>query len=482
MDYRAISNKVITNSSFAFEPENPVSTLPKSQSNTADNLQEKILRSQEKINSISGAGKNIKTKKFSKLRDSCKLIEKANTNRHNHSIPSKNIEVIVKYFQRYDQEILDTVVDRSVLLKYAIIKYDCDLIEMFRSRQNTDKDKIFYVDLLYGIDFALKAFERAEFSKEQLLEFLRKIEMHTVNFGIPPENRLNNLLGLLLFDNWHCPKYLELLKLLLENGFDPFSKDFNGKSLCDRIIDKWKNSSGELNIEYMVTKNRFKEIQTTTELLLMIANNPKASIEQKEFLEKLTAISSYKQTAMDLALSQDEMNVPSVRVLQELGANIDLKDSNGKTALRKAVETSNYEKISQLLKLGASLDDLSGENVTRILYVNHINSIEYYDFEPFIDCLELFYENKKNDGGWINSSKIELAFCIAQGTYGFYDNYLGNKFKRNLFHLIKCFNLSETHWNTKGRNGKTAYDYAKDGRCEELIKEIENIVKGKSSS
>ena len=110
--------------------------------------------------------------------------------------------------------------------------------------------------------------------------------------------------------------------------------------------------------------------------------------------------------------------IPIIEVLLKSGANVNLRDLNGETALMKAVRTGIIPAIELLLKAGANLNL---QNNSKYAF-NGFTAIYYAAFHGKLEIVQLLLSSGANY--WLNKNRRtprELA-CLSNGGIGILHN------------------------------------------------------------
>lgn len=171
-------------------------------------------------------------------------------------------------------------------------------------------------------------------------------------------------------------KYLNIAKMLLENGADANAVDNSGStSLHDaasflgteKIVKlllnhganvDTKNNSGFTPVMHAVFEDNVKVL----EMLIAVGANVDAGNDY---------------TPLHVAASQSK-NLKTLKLLIDAGADLEVKDKNGKTPLNWAVKKENIDTINVLIDAGANVNAISSRGTTLHQATAVSNNINIY--------------------------------------------------------------------------------------------------------
>jgi len=136
-------------------------------------------------------------------------------------------------------------------------------------------------------------------------------------------------------------KSIGIIKFLLSNGADPNKKFKNGMN----------------TLTYLCTLEYSSQLSAIIKFLLCPDTDPKCEID---------ALDDDKKTALMYAIikSDPDADLSIVKLLLDHGANIELKDSNGSTALLIAARQSNIETMCLLINHGANIQAMTSNETS----------------------------------------------------------------------------------------------------------------------
>ena len=161
--------------------------------------------------------------------------------------------------------------------------------------------------------------------------------------------------------------YSGMVKLLLELGADVnFFKDNYTSPVCIAA------SGEDTDMLEMLLDNKNLKLETIDQdvpFLFFIIKKNNASLLRKA-LEKNVFLKDVVSNTGVSALSYAVENeyAKSARILlEEYGANIELKDEKGRTALHHAANSANFDAVKMLIKSGAALDVIDNNGYTILM-------------------------------------------------------------------------------------------------------------------
>jgi len=201
----------------------------------------------------------------------------------------------------------------------------------------------------------------------------------------------------------------EIIKLLSKYAKDEKAvvkeKTENEDSAIENSTIEESKESEENKSDEAIKETSITESVTNTEIVKNAQiENKEASVEQNTSEETVTSETISNNTKEDLITAIEEtLYGKSVSIVDEkpspILSEINLKNDLGKTKLIEAVENGNLEIVKDLLSLGANVDVSDNDGNTALMYAakNKDNSVNI----EIIDILLLNNANfrKKNDEG-----------------------------------------------------------------------------------
>ena len=266
-------------------------------------------------------------------------------------------ENIIKYLLEKGSDIDDTSINGISVLYDAVLNLNPKLVEYFLEKgasiENAGETD-FYGNIItaaagskfnnkydkFPVD--LEALEKSAENSAKIMEtIIKKADKNSINFAL-----IDNKTPLIIAVG---NSYLETAKILIENGADVNSVDFEGWSALSYAVN-----NGDIEIAKLLLTNKAK---IKDELLLAI----KSPIV--------------------------ESRIDMMKLLIDNGANINYTDENEFTPLNIAIETGDMELTKFLITNGANVNSLMQDGVSLIVYAISQNNM---------DLLQILIENGAN--------------------------------------------------------------------------------------
>lgn len=157
----------------------------------------------------------------------------------------------------------------------------------------------------------------------------------------------------------------KVAKMLLERGADPQRIDpVSGKTfvqLCKELDRKWGDEVIEQAKNGGLTRQEMLDLVGDFEVHVLFDSSPSFKddfLELKKQVPTITIDRLYRNAKRPscLMLAAEGNNIKAINDFLDLGANINLKDSNGHDALTIAIQNGNLQAVDALIKRGADLD------------------------------------------------------------------------------------------------------------------------------
>jgi ankyrin repeat protein len=175
-----------------------------------------------------------------------------------------------------------------------------------------------------------------------------------INLNVLNHHSQNVLFNAVLLGSYN----IKLIKMMIEKGLNINQLNVNGDNILDEILyiqSLFKVAKDELVGKYKIINQNRNYPELVKVFIKNGLNIDKLDINGDTTLEK----------------EIEEKNYENVEFLLECGANVNLKNSQGRTVLSKEIlkGISNYRMIDFLIRNGASIDTLDNEQFTVIDYL-----------------------------------------------------------------------------------------------------------------
>ena len=241
-------------------------------------------------------------------------------------------------------------------------------------------------------------------------------------------------------------EYLEIVKVLVENGADLDIQDNEGKTALIWAVKKEYLEEGHFEEEYFLKiEKEYLEI-----VKLLVENGADLDIQDNE-----------GKTALIWAVKKEYFKI--VKLLVENRADLDIQDNEGKTALIWASIKENFKIVKLLVENGADLDIQDNEGKTALIWAVKKEYLEEGHFEEeyflkiekeYLEIVKLLVENGADLDIQDNEGKTALIWAV----------------KKEYFKIVKLLVENRADLDIQDNEGKTALIWAS-------IKENFKIVK-----
>lgn len=156
----------------------------------------------------------------------------------------------------------------------------------------------------------------------------------------------------------------DILQNAIKNGADLNAKSITGKTVLMNLIEHFNTSSALLVLKGNVNPNLPDAFGLTALSYALIRDNKQIVSALIKKGSDVNVRSENFKTPLMIAASDLSATVSTIKLLLDAGANLDLKDKWGKTALIYAIENENEALVELLLTRGADvgLKDQNGHN------------------------------------------------------------------------------------------------------------------------
>lgn len=296
-------------------------------------------------------------------------------------------------------------IDKMAVLYYAIENDYKDIIkEILKSLNNEEK--------LRALEYLLGA------NNKELMNLVFENKVN-INGYDTDENRLWEYL---LFDYTEKDDFLEKINFLISKGLDLNTKSMYGDTILTKIFD-----SNDIN----------RELWT--------------EIFEVNGIEKLINVKSDdNESPLELALSYHGIDEKTIKLLILKGADIKLKDFEGREVIFKSLEIRNKEIVNSFLSMGADVNAIDN---------NSKNLLSYAVNNSPLEIIELLVEKGADINQIDNDGKGPIHYLLR-------DRYIDDSKEE----ILDFFFKKNIDLNVRDFEGNTLSTYIR--YCDEVIKKM----------
>lgn len=199
------------------------------------------------------------------------------------------------------------------------------------------------------------------------LEMMKLLIKNGANLSANLYNKKSEMVTLVHYAIYKGSNYIDILKLLLENGAPVYGLDHFGNAPLSDAAYNGNTRAAKLLLEHHANVNHQNGIHKWTALIyaasqgrsdaakLLIDNG--ANVSAKALFqgnERVPTVEPHLTPLLAASMWGFTGRVPTVKVLLENGADPNTKGKHGRTAIHYATENGSLETVQLLLKHGAN--------------------------------------------------------------------------------------------------------------------------------